>query len=334
MRGRVAVIFNQPACSSYDTAGEAKAAYGVLEAVESVFSALSELGYEAFELPLAPPMEEAAKQVRKLDADLIFNLFEGFCGYPQTEASLARLLAQTNKPYTGCPNTALNTALDKARVNMILRGAGIPVPQCQVLSPDNIGSFHLDFPCIVKPRCEDASHGLTCDSIVHNLTALKEQIRLISSRYSGGALVEHFLEGREFNVTVMGNIGYIILPVSEIAYTLPEGMPRLLTYESKWEQESRYFQNTKPVCPANLNAGQREEIERIAKKTFQLIIGKGYARIDMRMDSGGRINVIDVNPNPDISPGAGAVLQSEKAGMSYSLFIEKIVQLAIEKDPA
>lgn len=332
MRSRVAIVYNQPGSSSYDIANETKAAYGVLEAVESVHGALSELGCEVLEVPLDPPIEQATEQVRSLDVDLIFNLFEGFCGYPETEAHLASALAKTNIPYTGCPNTALKTALDKARVNMILRSAGIPTPDYQILGTDTIDSFRIEFPCIVKPRCEDASHGLTRDSVVHNLTALKKQISLTSTRYRGGVLVEHFLDGREFNVTVMGNSRCTVLPVSEIAYSLSDDMPRLLTYESKWDDDSRYFKGTKPVCPADLSPAGREQIVRIAKKAFHLIIGRGYARVDMRMDEAGRINIIDVNPNPDISPGAGAVLQSEKAGMSYPQFINRIVQLALKKE--
>ena len=334
MCSSIAIIFNQPGRSSYDSAGESKAAYGVLEAVASVHRALVELGYQVTDIPLIPPLEQAVVKIRSLEVDLVFNLFEGFCGYPETEASLAKALTLTGIPYTGCTDTALKSALDKARVNMVLDNAGIATPDYQVLNPDNVESLRIPFPCIVKPRCEDASHGLSRDSIVYDLAGVAKQVRLISNRYAGGALVEHFLEGREFNVTVMGNFACSVLPVSEIAYTLPDDMPRLLTYQSKWDTESRYFTGTKPVCPADLTTVEQEEIIRIAQKAFKLIIGKGYARIDMRMDIHNNIHIIDVNPNPDISPGSGAVLQSEKGSMSYTRFIEKIVQIALKKEPA
>jgi hypothetical protein len=59
---------------------------------------------------------------------------------------------------------------------------------------------------------------------------------------------------------------------------------------------------------------------------------RGYARVDMRLDGVGQLNVIEANPNPDISPGAGSVRQAEAAGMTYPQFIEKIVKLALEKE--
>ena len=65
---------------------------------------------------------------------------------------------------------------------------------------------------------------------------------------------------------------------------------------------------------------------------FKLLVGHGYARMDMRMDEAGKLNIIEVNPNPDISPGTGAARQSRAAGMSYAEFIGQIMNLALERD--
>lgn len=67
----------------------------------------------------------------------------------------------------------------------------------------------------------------------------------------------------------------------------------------------------------------------ITQAVFRLLVGRGYARVDMRMDTKGRINVLEVNPNPDISPDAGAARQAQAAGMTYSQFIDNIVMLAL-----
>lgn len=334
MRTRVAIIYNQPTPSSYDIAGESEAAIGVLDAVRSVRMALEELRkFDVLDVPLEPPLEQTVQKVKDLKTDIVFNLFEGFCGHPHTEAALVRALEQAGLVHTGCPASALRTSLDKARANMILSNAGIPVPDCRVLNPDTLDHPHVTFPCIVKPRCEDASHGLSAGSICHDIPALKRQVGLICSRYYGGAVVERFLEGREFNATIIGSNGSCtVLPVSEIVYDLPPGMPHILTYESKWCRQSSYFKGTRPVCPADIGSEQLDEITGVAAGAFKLLIGKGYARVDMRTDARGRIHVIDVNPNPDISPGAGAVLQSREAGMDYPRFIERITGLALEKE--
>jgi D-alanine-D-alanine ligase len=330
MRTRVAVVYNEPHNSRYDSVSEEKAVLGVLEAVEVVQQALLELDFDVSRVPLMPPLERTERELRNLiNKDLVFNLFEGFCGYPETEALVPEILAEMEIPCTGCPASALKLGLDKAKIKVLLKAAGIKTPDFQLLNPQILNRFRLGYPCIVKPRCEDASHGLSPRSVVNDLVSLKRQIGVVSNRYSGGALVEKFIDGREFNATILGDAECRILPVSEIVYSLPSGMPRILTFAAKWEPDSPYFEGTNVVCPAEVEAEERELIAETAVAAFRIIGGQGYARVDMRMDHEGQINVIEVNPNPDISPGSGAVRQAEAAGMTYTQFIEKIVQLAL-----
>ena len=95
MRTRVAIVYNEPLPSRYDTAGEEKAVLGVLQAVDAVHQALLELGYEVTRVPLVPPLEQARSKLSSLDVDLVFNLFEGFCGQPETEALVPETLSGT-----------------------------------------------------------------------------------------------------------------------------------------------------------------------------------------------------------------------------------------------
>ena len=125
-----------------------------------------------------------------------------------------------------------------------MKSAGIRTPSGQVLKPDTLADFNLTYPCIVKPCSEDASHGISDLSVVEGFAGLARQVNMISSAYGGQALVEEFVGGREFNATVMGNTEYTALPPSEIVYTLPEGMPKLLTFAAKWEIGSVYYLNT------------------------------------------------------------------------------------------
>ncbi len=330
MRGRVAIVYNEPYPSRYDEIGEEKAVLGVLDAVEAVHQALLQLDFDVVLVPLVPPLAQAERKLSSLNTDLVFNLFEGFCGYPETEAFIPEILSQAGISVTGCPPSMLRLALDKAKVKAILTAAGIPTPDFQLLNPQILHQFRLSYPCIVKPRCEDASHGLSPESIVNDFAALERQSRLVSACYGGDALVEEFIDGREFNATVLGNSERTVLPVSEIVYSLPPGMPRVLTFAAKWEPDSFYFQSTRAVCPADLEAEEQKCIAKTARATFELVGGRGYARVDMRMDGDGELNVIEVNPNPDISPGTGAARQAGAAGMSYNEFTEEIIQLALD----
>jgi D-alanine-D-alanine ligase len=327
VRRRVAIIYNQPSKSRYDARGEQAAVSGVLEAVEAVYDALLKLGYGVVKIPLTPPLPRAQERLAALKTDLVFNLFEGFAGHPETEAEVAEILSALEMPFTGCPAGALKLALDKARTKAFLKSAGISTPDFQLLRPETLSSFRLSYPCIVKPRREDASHGLSAQNVVYDFASLEKQVTAVSRYYGGQALVEHFIEGREFNVTVLGGT---VLPVSEIDYSLPEGTPHLLTFAAKWQPDSDYFKGTKVVCPAEIGDRERENIARNALTVFGLLGCRGYARVDMRLDGAGQLNVIEANPNPDISPGAGSVRQAEAAGMTYPQFIDKIVKLALE----
>jgi len=329
---RIAVVYNEPYSSRYDTAGEEMAVLGVLESVEAVYHALLKLGYDAFKVSLVLPIEAAEKRLRSLEVDLVFNLFEGFCGQPETETLVPEVLAKLGVPYTGCPATALTLALDKVESKQVMRAAGISTPDFQLLTPETLSRFNLRYPCIVKPRNEDASHGLSQDSVVSDFAALARQVTKVYQLYGGGALVEEFIDGRELNVTVLGDSNSMALPVSEITYSLPEGMPRILTFAAKWVPESRYFQGTKTTCPALISLAAQHCAAETALRVLRLLGSRGYARVDMRLDKEGELNVIEVNPNPDISPGSGAVLQAEAAGMSYTQFIKKIIETALGKN--
>jgi len=330
MRGRVVLVYNEPCPSRYSEIGEEKAVLGVLDAMEAVHQALLQLDFDVVLVPLVPPLAQAESKLRSLNTDLVFNLFEGFCGYPETEALIPEILLQVGISVTGCPPSMLRLALDKAKLKALLTAAGVPTPDFQVLNPQVLHQFRLNYPCIVKPCREDASHGLSPESLVNDFAALERQSKLISTSYGGDALVEEFINGREFNATVLGNPERTVLPISEIVYSLPPGMPRILTFAAKWEPDSFYFQSTKAVCPADIDVEEQKRIARTARAAFELVGGRGYARVDMRISEDGELNVIEVNPNPDISPGTGAARQAGATGMSYNQFIEEIIRLALD----
>lgn len=331
MRRRVAVVYNEPHPSRYDTNCEQKAVEGVMEAVNAVHQALIELGDDVALVPLLPPFKTARQKLVALKVDVVFNLFEGFCGEPATEALVPEALTKLGIKYTGCHADVLRLALDKAKVKVILKTAGMPTPDFQLLNPGTLRAFRLGYPCIVKPRSEDASHGISAQSVVRDSASLQRQVGVVSEAYGGGALVEQFIGGREFNATVIGNDEFRVLPVSEIVYTLPAGIPPLLTFAAKWENDSIYYDNTKVHCPAEVTEAEREYIAGTALAASRLVGCRGYARVDMRMDEAGTLNVIELNPNPDISPGTGAARQAEAAGMTYAQFVDVIVRLALEK---
>ena len=327
---KVALIYNDPIPDRYGAMGESKAELGVLDEVQAVSNALQDLKYGYFLIPLKPPLSKVKRVLQSIKADVVFNLFEGFDGSPETEGQIAEMLTKLKLPFSGCPAAALSLALDKARTKKLLSEAGIKTPQFQILTPSNIETFHLTFPSLVKPVGEDASHGLCEDSVVYNLTALAKQVERICACFGGRALVEEFLNGREFNTVVMGNKHLTNPAVSEIDYTLPLDKPRILTFSSKWDEGSLYYNNTRVQCPAQITTAERARIAKLAKAAFRITGCRGYARADIREGKPGEFYVLEVNPNPDITPGSGAARQAEAAGFTYSQFIDKILRLALK----
>jgi D-alanine-D-alanine ligase len=326
---KVALIYNDPSSDRYQAMGESKAELGVLDEVKAVSDALVELKYSTVLVPLSPPLEKVKEKLASLEIDVVFNLFEGFDGRPETEGMVAAMLSELKFPFTGCPASTLKLALDKGKTKELLQAAGIQTPEYQILTQDNLATFSLGFPCIIKPVAEDASHGMTEESVVHDRVSLEKQIRKVCSLFGGRALVEEYLDGREFNTTVMGKDRLTVPSISEIVFTLPPDKPRILTFAAKWEENSLYFDNTKAVCPAPITPEEQKKIGRIAKAAFRLLGCRGYARVDFRQDKEGNFKVLEVNPNPDITPGSGAALQSTVAGMSYSQFVAKIIRFAL-----
>ncbi len=332
MPAAITIIYNQPHASLYNDRNEQAAEDGVLTEVAAVEKALRSLGYSTSKIPLELPLEQAYDKLAQIKADIVFNLFEGFSGFPETESDVVKRLESLKLRYTGSPAATLRLALDKSATKKKLIEAGIRTPAFQMLDVTNLSDFNMAFPCIVKPNADDASHSLTAKSVVYDLNSLKEMVSEVSRNYGEKALVEEYIDGREFNITVMGNTNLTPLPVSEICFSLPEGLPKILNYESKWQTDSVYYKGTPPQCPAKISAIEKQVIVDSALKSYAVTGCCGYARVDMRMDNSGSIYVLEVNPNPDISPDAGAGIQAVASGMSYNEFILKIVQLAKERD--
>ena len=328
---RVTVLYNEPEISRYTAAGEQAAVEGVLVEVAAVTDSLTELGHQTQRVGLQPPLSGVRQKLEMLDTDLIFNLFEGFGGSPESEPAVAAVCESLRIPFTGCPSSALTVALKKTNLKKILSKGGIKVPDSQLVNLHTFENFRLGFPCIVKPESEDASHGITRESVVINKAGLRKQVTdMIETFGYPEVMVEEYVEGREFNAAVLGNRIPSMVEISEIVFELPEDMPKILTYAGKWDKDSLEYKGTTPVCPPVITETERAGIKNTVEKSFSIAGCQGYARVDMRMDAAGNIYVLEVNPNPDISPDSGAALQAKTAGINYTEFIEKIVKLALE----
>jgi D-alanine-D-alanine ligase len=303
------------------------------EEVGAVEDALREGGFNPYVLSVDHFSKELVALLVKLSPRFIFNLCEEINRDTELEMCVAGLLEMMEIPYTGSGPFALGLALHKFNVKRMLRAAGIPCARGYLLGPgDGPNPRAARFPVIVKPAHEDASLGINSSSLCRNPGELESQAAYIHSIYNQAALVEEYLDGREFNVSILGDGDARVLAISEIDFNgMPEGEPRIVSYRAKWDEESEYFRTTQPVCPAPLGKRLENRIKDMALRAYRCIDCRDYGRVDMRTDARGNLFVLEVNPNPDIAPRAGFARAAQAAGYSYADIILRISQLALER---
>jgi D-alanine-D-alanine ligase len=321
--------------------------YGVLDELESVQRALLPSGHDTKIVAVALDAYKLIDELRNDRPDMIFNLCESFDGDPTQEMNVASLFELLKIPYTGSRALTLGLALNKWRVKEILNYYDIPTAPHYVCKNSNefnqngYSKVKDKFPLIVKPSREDASIGIENKSVVYNEAELKTRIEYILDEYKQPALIEQFIDGREINVSVVGNVekdenDLIVFPISEIDFSdMPPDYQKIVSYNSKWMYKTVEFAGTKAVCPArDLTPGLEKIIRDTAKKVYRIIGASDYARVDFRVKDNIPY-VLEMNPNPDISSDVdedtGFTRSGKAYGWSYEELIQNIIKFATER---
>lgn len=274
-----------------------------------------------------------ASSLRSFGTDAVFNLSECPLNSAQKEPHGAAYLELLRLPYTGNGPFPLTVCNDKALTKHILSSCGIPTPAFRLYPAVPRGRSGLRFPVIVKPSREDGSAGITEESVVEDEAGLKGRVAHVIEKYGQEALAEEYIGGREFNVGVLGNgtggEPYRALPPAELVYRNPAW--RVCSFESKWDVNHPSYQEIVPECPARIPDSLRNRLEKLTlacAKAFGLC---GYARVDFRMNGGGKLFALEVNPNPDISSNAGLARAARAAGLSYGALVQEILRLGLSR---
>ncbi len=271
-------------------------------------------------------------QIVQYHFDLVFNLCEGIEGDVEGEALMAALLDLLQIPYTGSNYFTLALCLDKVRTKQLLQANHISTPNYQLFrTPEDLLDSTLIFPLIVKPVHEDASIGITIDSVVQNTIQLRHRVSFVLDNYHQPALVEEFIDGREINVALLGNGDQIeAFPLSEIIFDLDPSIPHIVDYESKWVEDSYMYKHTNGVCPAQVNPECARNLVSIAIQAYKITSCRDYARVDFRL-KGEVPFVLEVNPNPGINKDSGFYRSARVAQLSYEQMILKILTSASQR---
>lgn len=304
--------------------------------VRSIARHLRRLGHAVTILPLADDLFAFQRRLRRLNPDVVFNLYDDVVHGALYDMRLAALVRMMGFPMTGCPALALGLTRYKFMAAGVLAGAGVPIPPNTAIleTVGAVARHKWDFPIIVQPGQEHGGVGLDRASVVTSKKALREKVREIVRTYKQPALAQHFLPGREFNVGIIGGNRLRVLPLAEVDYSsLPTDIPPIMSYAAKWIETSVEYQQTTVTCPAQVEPELAQRISQVALQAFRAIGGRGYGRVDMRLDEVDQPYVLEVNCNPCLDEGMGIARSAERAGIPFPKLLQLIIRAALEPLP-
>ncbi|MBI4674253.1 MAG: hypothetical protein HY741_21635 [Chloroflexi bacterium] len=258
---------------------------------------------------------------------LVVNWCDGFTDRPSGYIETLEEIEALGLNHLGSGSATLRTVADKRQVRARLREKGLRIPEGSVVETLQDLAWRK-FPAIVKPSNQHASIGITNDSVVQNEAALARQVAFVLDVFHAPALVEEFIPGREFTVTVCGNANLELLPPLELDYGMfGARLHHIYSYEAKFisdvpEVDFRY--------PVTLDARVMAELNELAVGAFRALACRDYARIDVRL-GGGEPYLLDVNANPDINAESAVGVSAAAAGIEYGDLLVKFLQAAQER---
>lgn len=284
------------AAEDHDAFARLKAALGRLgEARGQRFRFLEDHESLVADLTAAPPA-------------LVLNFCDtGFRNRASLELHVPALLELLGVPYSGAPPECLALCYDKAAVRGVAASLGVPVPEERFLRPDEPveAGVPARFPALIKPNRGDGSVGITRRAVVRNRADALDYLAWLRRDEPGReVLVQEYLEGTEHGIGLVGNPGrsgtggLTPLPPMEVDFgELPEGLPPILSYESKADPDSPYYTRI-GYRRAELAADELARMVRWSELLFTRLGCRDYARFDFRAGADGRPRLLEVNPNP------------------------------------
>lgn len=283
-------------------------------------------------------MDNHSKLIQKLldtPPGFVLNLCdEGYNNDATLELHVPALLEMLGVPYSGAAPGCLALCYDKAKVRAICAAMDLPVPLETFYNPsDQAATLPSIFPALLKPACGDSSIGITKDAVVHDAAKLLDYMSYLRETLPGvPILIQEYLTGAEYSVGLVGNPGNLeALPLLEVDYSgLPEDLPKILSYESKWMPDSPYWTEIR-YREAQVDEETRNLMVSASRQLFERLECRDYARFDFRCDAEGRPKLLEVNPNPGWCWDGKFNLMAEYANMEYSQLMQMILNAALER---
>lgn len=258
--------------------------------------------------------------------DVAFVALHGKFG---EDGKVQALLDIIGLPYTGSGVLASALGMNKLKTAELLEEAGIAVPKTlalphgilkkDFLKTERVVRKEIGYPCVVKPNESGSSVGV---SIVRESRELIPAIQK-AFREDDVVLVQEYIDGRELTCGVMGNKGgklEALPPVEIIAHDA-----KFFDYDAKYNSKA-----TEEICPAPLSPAQEKRVMNLAAEAHRVIGADGLTRTDFMLDRN-KFYVLEVNTSPGLTAASLCPKEARAAGMEFSEFLDKLVQMALDK---
>ncbi len=302
------------------------------DVVDQVAAALRERGHRVAILGVHGDVDRFIDELRAQKPQLVFNLVEMFGRNVLGDVSVAGTLQLLGLRHTGGGPGELFLRQDKALTKELLAYHGVPFPNYAVFRRDTYpDAGRLQMPLIVKPLRMDASIGIDSSSLVRSTTQLMKRVVAIHEKVKDAALVEEYVEGREFHVGVIGNRKPLAFPPIEVDFSgLPEGMPAILGRRAKWVKTSKEYKGTRSKL-AEIPLELRRRLEDVSLAAYRALRVRDYGRIDLRLDETGEVYVIEVNASCYLEQASEFSVAARAAGIGYTDLVNVIARLAMAR---
>ncbi len=322
---RVGLTYNVKSDKQSDLEDE-EAEYDSFDTVLAIKRALEE---EPCSVELIEADDELPMKLQRSRPDIVFNIAEGRRGRGR-EAQVPAILNYYRIPYTGSDETTLCIALDKALTKRLLATYKIRTPKYRVISGEHghwEGAFVM--PAIVKPNAEGSSKGISDVAIAADREQLKSLVERNIALYRQDMLVEEYVDGREFTVGVLGNgeDTRVFVPM-EIVYLNKSADYNIYSYQVK----QNYKTLIRYDCPAAISVQTEAEMIRAARKIYDALCCRDFARMDFRLSKDGKLYFIEINPLPGLAPGySDYPMLAAFSGVGYSELVRGVLKSALKR---
>jgi D-alanine-D-alanine ligase len=268
-----------------------------------VEDALGRLGHEVVAIDVGADL---IARLRAAEPDLAFIAMHGRDGEDGTVQELLEILGI---PYTGSGVLACSRASDKVLAKHLMLEAGIPTPDF----------FAFNETAFRELGAADALAAIE-ERFARSAADVPAAI-VAAFSYDSRVLLERHVAGRDLAVSILDDVP---LPVVE-------AVPR---DDEFYDFEARYeIGRTDFVCPADLPAGLTEAAQNLALRTYRLLGCSAFARVDLMLDESGELTILEANPIPGLTETSLLPQAADAAGISFDALIDRILALALARQP-